>query len=630
MKFFAEYLRCWATLTLFVFLIAWNTNEGEVQSNKKNDTTYTTGNEEKDIINYSVNDGTIMDFLQVSQYGQNSWGQEIVDVAMKELGRGPNEVGKDVSYYPYNIDLYLDTDEAWCSEFVSWCYKVGGCPFTGNWMISGSKSLRSWFRSLRDFVDRSHLEWNTFEPAAGDYIRYENSGGGHSGIVRYVSNDTLYTVEGNVSNSVVLRARANWRNYDNIDGIGLRVVSLESYFSYKTYVDSLRVEFTDKSFSRKHPITNWEWNFGDGETSTEQNPVHIYASAGIYSVSLTTITDQGEKNTKVIALKVPKPIYNLTLNIVGEGSVEINPAGGSYENKTEITLTSSTGSSWRFEKWSYGIDNLWNPIKIQMESDRNITAVFINPGDVVGYIKAFPQISKSANRRAMPFIMSETGNIYSITMFHEAGEGRLILAVYDGNSVPQNLLGVTPETDVCESAGWQTINLTNDVLVQEGDTVWLAWIYEKIPGVRYQSGSPGRVEAGSDWSGGMPELFGNCSRSNHVYSIYANYSPVTTVDIEDDKFTPNDFVLYTAYPNPFNSSTRIKFSLPQNSTVSISVYNILGQKVFELADKNLFAGIHTLDFDASKLSSGIYFYSINAIGRNGQEFNKVMKMTLLK
>lgn len=108
-------------------------------------------------------------------------------------------------------------------------------------------------------------------------------------------------------------------------------------------------------------------------------------------------------------------------------------------------------------------------------------------------------------------------------MNHEAGSGSMILAVYDGASLPQNRLGVTATTTVSSSAGWQTINLTSPAFVSGGTTVWLAWVYENIPGVRYEIGSPGRAQSGDLWAGGMSDPFGSSTQSDFIYSIYATY-----------------------------------------------------------------------------------------------------------
>ena len=80
------------------------------------------------------------------------------------------------------------------------------------------------------------------------------------------------------------------------------------------------------------------------------------------------------------------------------------------------------------------------------------------------------------------------------------------------------------------------------------------------------------------------------------------------------------------YPNPFNQSTAIKLRLPQQSQVTFSVFNMVGAKVFELTENELPSGTHEFMLDASKLSSGIYFYEINAIGRDGQTYFGSKKM----
>ena len=72
------------------------------------------------------------------------------------------------------------------------------------------------------------------------------------------------------------------------------------------------------------------------------------------------------------------------------------------------------------------------------------------------------------------------------------------------------------------------------------------------------------------------------------------------------------FLLYQNYPNPFNPSTKIEFSLLKAETVTIKVYNIIGQKIVTLLNKPMPAGYHEFQFDAQNLSSGIYLYRIEA------------------
>ena len=95
---------------------------------------------------------------------------------------------------------------------------------------------------------------------------------------------------------------------------------------------------------------------------------------------------------------------------------------------------------------------------------------------------------------------------------------------------------------------------------------------------------------------------------------------------------PDRFYLYQNYPNPFNPSTSISFSIPRESFVTLKIFNILGQKIKTLVDKRETAGSYKVNFNAAGLSSGIYFYSIEAVSKGGGAGNyySVKKMIYLK
>jgi hypothetical protein len=96
-------------------------------------------------------------------------------------------------------------------------------------------------------------------------------------------------------------------------------------------------------------------------------------------------------------------------------------------------------------------------------------------------------------------------------------------------------------------------------------------------------------------------------------------------DAPGNPSVPAEFRLQQNHPNPFNPSTVIQFALPKSSSVSLKIYNFLGQEVATLIDHELAAGEHQLTFDASGLSSGIYVYRLHA-----GEFSSVKRMTLVK
>ena len=96
-------------------------------------------------------------------------------------------------------------------------------------------------------------------------------------------------------------------------------------------------------------------------------------------------------------------------------------------------------------------------------------------------------------------------------------------------------------------------------------------------------------------------------------------------EIEAELEAPKEFFLAQNYPNPFNPSTAIKFSLPVDEMVNLTVYNALGEKVATLINHVKKAGNYEVNFDASAISTGAYFYRLEA-GKN----TSVKKMLLIK
>ncbi len=107
------------------------------------------------------------------------------------------------------------------------------------------------------------------------------------------------------------------------------------------------------------------------------------------------------------------------------------------------------------------------------------------------------------------------------------------------------------------------------------------------------------------------------------------------IDIYDPNFVvsnsnisgtlPKEYRLYENYPNPFNPSTTIRFSIPENGLVTLSVYDILGKEISTPINAEMNAGTHEINFDATGLASGMYFYKITV-----NNFTDVKKMVLIK
>ncbi len=107
------------------------------------------------------------------------------------------------------------------------------------------------------------------------------------------------------------------------------------------------------------------------------------------------------------------------------------------------------------------------------------------------------------------------------------------------------------------------------------------------------------------------ETIGNLEiRKNLMNSIFTYFGFLT--DVEESDVVIRNYELEQNYPNPFNPTTTISFSIPYNTHVSIKIFDVLGKEVATLVDDNLSMGKHTINYDASNLSSGIYFYMLKS------------------
>jgi hypothetical protein len=113
-----------------------------------------------------------------------------------------------------------------------------------------------------------------------------------------------------------------------------------------------------------------------------------------------------------------------------------------------------------------------------------------------------------------------------------------------------------------------------------------------------------------------------------IFILNKRLKPTSVAEVN---LAPKVYLLEQNYPNPFNPSTRIKYSIPFESNVRVIIFNALGKAVRELTDEKLVAGTYDLSFNGSGLSSGVYFYSIEANSTDGkQSFRVTKKMVLLK
>jgi hypothetical protein len=191
--------------------------------------------------------------------------------------------------------------------------------------------------------------------------------------------------------------------------------------------------------------------------------------------------------------------------------------------------------------------------------------------------------------------------------------------------------GVTRSTNNGTSWSAVTVPTTSPVggLVGDGTTFWIA-----RGSVIYVSTNNG-INWAVDFNGDSPisgsinhmckartgnKLWAVTSTGNVYYSdgVLSGFSALSNQVAEN-------FTLSQNYPNPFNPATRIEFSVPKASFVKLAVYDVTGRQVETLVSQNISAGTYKADWDASKYSSGVYFYSLTANG-----YTQTRRMLLIK
>jgi hypothetical protein len=119
-------------------------------------------------------------------------------------------------------------------------------------------------------------------------------------------------------------------------------------------------------------------------------------------------------------------------------------------------------------------------------------------------------------------------------------------------------------------------------------------------------------------------LKANLKDSIEIQSYPVRLKAISTTSVAMQN-VPAGFKLFNNYPNPFNPSTTISFSLPSRSFVTLKVYDVIGRDVATIVSEDLKEGIHTRQWNAQGLSSGVYYYRIQA-----GYFTETKKLMVLK
>ena len=254
--------------------------------------------------------------------------------------------------------------------------------------------------------------------------------------------------------------------------------------------------------------------------------------------------------------------------------------------------------------------------------------LIIPKGEVFGQSAGIVSVDSISGERgdkiAVPVSLS--GNTYDIAGFFVPVKYSIDNLILDsvsfvGSFLPSNFAGYYSE-DLVEDAVVISCFYSNfnDLTAIHAPNGLMGTLYFTIRA----NASPGNFKIDSVYNiidygvgVGVDEQLIYMADSSGENTYYPDFDPgsvlvlvPTGIEDEQNNNLPAEFNLAQNYPNPFNPTTSIEFSLPASSSVRLEVFNVLGQKVDELANGRFSAGSHVVEFDASDHSSGVFFYRL--------------------
>jgi len=409
--------------------------------------------------------------------------------------------------------------------------------------------------------------------------------------------------------------------------------------NYKTGNATLTLEFADLT-SANPKITNWEWDFNnDGIIdSYEQNPEWVFAESGKYCVKASFSSDSLSKS--------------ITLEdsiIVFEGESSMNFISASSVVKVSPASNINLKDAWTFETWlnpttlygKYILDK--NSVSIYTNkrsigfNDNSLGIKLIREDDSI--IRFTTEDSSLALNQWQHIAISYN---YSTTKLEVYINGKIQEFNIDYNSIFDSPIK-SNETDTL-LIGNNFSGLRGLLGKLDEIRIWNRDLSkEEIDSNRYKYLMGSENNLSVYWKineGNGNQIIDNTTNGNNGKIIGAqydwgiDYDNLVGVKIHSSHQTyPNSFSLKQNYPNPFNPSTTIEYQIPvtQNSLsrgvqlVTLKIYNTLGQEIAALVQKEQKPGTYNVIFDASNLTSGIYFYKLSTNG-----FSTSKKMVLVR
>ena len=365
--------------------------------------------------------------------------------------------------------------------------------------------------------------------------------------------------------------------------------------------------------------------YGHGNSSSDWNSISEVEIYGTVSESLTQFT--------------------LSTSVAGSGSIQLSPAGGVYDSATVVIVTAIPESGYHFEDWGGDLSGNTNPDTLIMTGNKSISASFSSVSWTQITYENF-ESGFGTYRDGGSCCELYTGGIYA----YEGSNAARIWNNNGNNSAFWHINGFDADTPGYVAlrvifsyypSGLSSTGHVLKVVLNTDDTWTLMATYA------YQVDFPGNDQFYTDtlYIYESSYVFDNNMELKFVCDAGSDATMFYVDDIEvsgstslpkmnrveekaGEQAIPVSYTLAN-YPNPFNPSTNIQFGIPESGYVEITIYDIMGRKVFNVYSGEKEAGLYTYSWHAkndngTSLSSGVYFLNLRA--RNYQKTVKLMYM----
>ena len=379
-------------------------------------------------------------------------------------------------------------------------------------------------------------------------------------------------------------------------------------------------------------LTSWEWDFDNDGTidSNEPEPTWTYEDEETYSVKLT-VSDGTESHTRTLENYIT--VLGSTADILVVNGINYTTYGTEMEN---FYNNSAAFGNHQVDVWDLfgdqGFDYASNPNIQQIDLfNRDIPnsilrlyqkviwignnfqgdLAFFNTQQVLDYVADGGNFLL-ATRMANQFFDTDLKNYCGITSF--TGD----LTVTQLIALDASLVDMTAASGHTY-VNFPIMNASSEAVAIFDDNAATSY----IGGFRLNKSGEGVFI----FIAGRPYRYDNTASAANYEFMIDNFMTSILVNVDDNPSSevPTGYKLAQNYPNPFNPSTQILYSIPSSEQVSLRIYDVLGNEVATLVDGIQSAGSHSISFDASKHSSGIYFYTLKA-----GNFLETKKMILMK